>query len=68
MARVPSSSSGISKTRKRVKQARNRRLFMDEDDFEQSEKQETLREIEDGHDAVDIFLDADFDDGVERQV
>ena len=41
---------------------------MDEDDFEQSEKQETLREIEDGHDAVDIFLDADFDDGVERQV
>lgn len=70
-AKVLPPSVGIAKTRKRVQQARNRRkLFMDMDehDFEQPEQQETLREVEQGHDAMDIFLADDWDDEEERQV
>ena len=43
-------------------------MDMDEHDFEQPEQQETLREVEQGHDAMDIFLADDWDDEEERQV
>ena len=57
----------MNKTRERVKQARNRRLFMDEMDFEDG-AQESLREVDGGRDAMDIFLEDGLDDNVERQV
>ena len=58
----------IVKTRERVQKARNRRLFMDDDDYNQTEEQETLRNEERGRDAIDIFLGGELDDEAERQV
>ena len=41
---------------------------MDDDDFDQTEEQETLRNEERGRDAMDIFLGVEIDDEAERQV
>ena len=59
----------LAKSRERVKQAINRRLFMDEDDdVEEATLCETLRDDQAGVDAIDIFLGVDLTDSVERQV
>ena len=41
---------------------------MDDDDYNQTEEQETLRNEERGRDAIDIFLGGELDDEAERQV
>ena len=60
----------LAKSRERVKQAINRRLFMDEDDdVEEATLCETLRDDQGTEvDAVDIFLGVDLNASVERQV
>ena len=65
MATPSPTSLKIQKTRERVKAARNRQLFLDEDCDEDIVEKETLRGG--GVDALDIILDApDLD--IEREV